>query len=124
MTRGRFVVLEGGEGSGKSTQVPKLAERMRERGREVVVTFEPGATARGRRMRELLLDDHSDIDPRAELLLIAADRAQHVAEVVEPGRRRRGLGWGGTRTRRHGGDRDPRAKHTDHARGRDAAQAR
>ena len=84
MSRGRFVVLEGGEGSGKSTQVPMLAQRLREGGREVVVTFEPGATARGRRMRELLLDDHSDLDARAELLLIAADRAQHVAEVVSP----------------------------------------
>jgi dTMP kinase len=82
--RGRFIVLEGGEGCGKSTQLPRLAQRLRAAGREVVVTFEPGATARGARLRELLLDDHSDLDPRAELLLIAADRAQHVAEVVAP----------------------------------------
>lgn len=82
--RGLFLVLEGGEGCGKSTQVPRLAQRLRDAGRDVLVTFEPGATARGARLRQLLLDDHSDLDPRAELLLIAADRAQHVAEVVAP----------------------------------------
>jgi dTMP kinase len=82
--RGRFVVVEGGEGCGKSTQVPRLAQRLRDLGRDVIVTFEPGATPRGARLRDLLLDDHSYLDRRAELLLIAADRAQHVAEVVEP----------------------------------------
>jgi dTMP kinase len=83
-TRAVFVVLEGGEGSGKTTQLARLARRLRERGRDVVETFEPGDTARGRAIRALLLDGDDPLDARAELLLIAADRAQHVAEVIEP----------------------------------------
>jgi dTMP kinase len=82
---GVFIVLEGGEGSGKSTQSARLAERLRAVGRSVVTTFEPGATERGRALRAALLDDHRPLDPRAELLLMNADRAQHVAEVVRPG---------------------------------------
>lgn len=82
--RGRFIVLEGGEGSGKSTQVPRLAERMRAGGREVVVTFEPGATVRGAELRRFVLDTEDPLDPRAELLVMVADRAQHVAEVIAP----------------------------------------
>jgi dTMP kinase len=82
--RGAFIVLEGGEGSGKSTQVALLAERLRFRGCEVVETFEPGGTARGARLRAALLDDDTPLDPHAELLLMAADRAQHVAEVIAP----------------------------------------
>ncbi len=81
---GRFVVLEGGEGSGKSTQVPLLARRLRAAGREVVVTFEPGATNRGAELRRFLLDGEEPLDARAELLVMAADRAQHVAQVVRP----------------------------------------
>ena len=81
---GRFLVLEGGDATGKSTQVERLAARLRERGLEVVTTFEPGATPLGRRLRALLLDDHEPVDPVAEALLMAADRAQHVAEVVRP----------------------------------------
>lgn len=85
-TRGRamFIVLEGGEGSGKSTQVPRLARRLRESGRDVVVTFEPGATVRGAELRRFLLDNEDPLDPRAEMLVMAADRAQHVADVVRP----------------------------------------
>jgi dTMP kinase len=82
--RGRFIVLEGGEGSGKSTQAARLAARLRETSADVVTTFEPGATARGAALRALLLDDAAPMDPRAELLLMAADRAQHVHEVVRP----------------------------------------
>jgi dTMP kinase len=82
---GVFIVLEGGEGSGKSTQSALLAARLREAGRAVVTTFEPGATERGRALRAALLDDHRPLDPRAELLLMNADRAQHVAEVLRPG---------------------------------------
>jgi dTMP kinase len=82
--RGRFIVLEGGEGSGKSTHAARLAARAREAGADVVTTFEPGATERGAALRALLLDDAAPIDPRAELLLMAADRAQHVAQVVRP----------------------------------------
>jgi len=85
---GRFVVLEGGEGSGKSTQAEIVGARLRAAGREVVATFEPGATALGRDLRRLLLHSEAPLDPRAELLLLASDRAQHVAEVVRPAVRR------------------------------------
>lgn len=81
---GRFIVLEGGEGSGKSTQVARLVARLRAEGRDAVGTFEPGATALGAAIRELLLHSPVAIDARAEVLLMAADRAQHVAEVVGP----------------------------------------
>jgi dTMP kinase len=80
----RFVVLEGGDATGKSTQVQRLAERVRATGVEVVTTFEPGATPLGAALRELLLHDDRPVDPVAEALLMAADRAEHVAEVVRP----------------------------------------
>jgi len=86
--RGAFIVLEGGEGSGKSTQAAILARRLRAEGREVVETFEPGGTTRGALLRSVLLDDDTPLDPRAELLLLASDRAQHVTEVIEPARAR------------------------------------
>jgi thymidylate kinase len=80
---GRFVVLEGGDGSGKSTQRDRLASWLGEQGVEVVSTLEPGGTGLGIELRRVLLDgDH--LDPRAEALLMAADRAQHVAEVIRP----------------------------------------
>jgi dTMP kinase len=82
--RGAFIVLEGGEGSGKSTQARLLADRLRGAGVDVVDTFEPGATARGATLRRALLDDDTPLDAHAELLLMEADRAQHVAEVVAP----------------------------------------
>jgi dTMP kinase len=82
-TRGVFVVLEGGDGCGKSTQAAILVARLRELGREVVATREPGATAAGAGIRRLVLGG-GDLDPRAEALLIAADRAEHVAEVIRP----------------------------------------
>jgi len=81
---GRFVVVEGGEGVGKSTQVERLAASLRASGREVVVTFEPGDTKAGAELRAVLLHADTPIDPRAELLLMLADRAQHVAEVIRP----------------------------------------
>jgi dTMP kinase len=81
---GRFVVLEGGDGSGKSTQARRLAAWLRERGVDVVETFEPGATDAGAAIRELLLHRSDPIDPVAEALLMAADRAQHVATVIRP----------------------------------------
>ena len=82
---GTFVAFEGGEGAGKSTQLSLLAGWLRERGSTVVVTREPGATPAGQRLREMLLDPATGrLAPRAEALLYAADRAQHVAEVVRP----------------------------------------
>jgi dTMP kinase len=78
-SRGRFVALEGIDGSGKSTQARMLADRL-----GAVLTFEPGATALGAGLRAVLLDRRSEVDPRAEALLMAADRAQHTAEVVGP----------------------------------------
>lgn len=80
---GRFVVLEGGDGSGKSTQCARLVATLRERGLDVVATVEPGGTALGRELRRLLLDGAAP-DARAEALLMAADRAEHVASVVRP----------------------------------------
>lgn len=81
---GVFVAFEGGEGGGKSTQVEAAAAWLRTRGREVVVTREPGSTPAGARLRELLLDPDSELSPRAEALLYAADRAQHVDTVIRP----------------------------------------
>jgi dTMP kinase len=77
--RGRLVAFEGGEGSGKSTQAARLARAI-----DAVLTREPGGTPLGERIRPLLLDPELSVDPRAEALLMAAARAQHVAEVVEP----------------------------------------
>jgi dTMP kinase len=81
---GLFVVFEGGEGAGKSTQVQRLAAVLTAEGYDVVVTREPGATDVGARIRALLLDPATTLSARAEALLYAADRAQHVAEVLRP----------------------------------------
>ncbi|GAA4693331.1 dTMP kinase [Phytohabitans rumicis] len=82
--RGTFVVFEGGEGAGKSTQVTALADALRAQGRDVVVTREPGATEVGKRIRSLVLGHQGGLSARAEALLYAADRADHVASVVRP----------------------------------------
>jgi dTMP kinase len=79
--RGCFVVLEGGEGVGKSTQAQLLHDRLVAGGRRAHLTREPGGTARGTQIRTVLLHDDA---PLAERLLVLADRAQHVAEVVRP----------------------------------------
>jgi len=78
--RGRFIAFEGGEACGKSTQSALLASAL-----DAVLTREPGGTVIGARLRSLVLDPATEgLAPRAEALLMAADRAQHVAEVVEP----------------------------------------
>ncbi len=82
---GVFLALEGGEGAGKSTQARLLAIWLREQGYDVVTTHEPGATKVGLRLRALLLDTaHAGLSPRAEALMYAADRAEHVQSVIIP----------------------------------------
>lgn len=80
---GLFITLEGGDGAGKSTQVELLQAWLEARGHEVVRTREPGGTTLGVELRKLLLHG-DDVDPRAEALLYAADRAQHIATIVRP----------------------------------------
>lgn len=86
-TRGRFITLEGPEGSGKSTAARHLGDWLRTRGVEVDVTAEPGGTRLGEEIRRLVLHARSisdDLDPRADALLFAAGRAQHVAKRIGP----------------------------------------
>ena len=83
--RGLLLAFEGGEGSGKSTQARLLAIWLRENGYDVLATHEPGATKVGMRLRALLLDTaHAGLSPWAEVMMYAADRAEHVASVVKP----------------------------------------
>lgn len=82
---GVFITFEGGEGAGKSTQVGLIVERLRAAGLTVTSLREPGSTVVGDRVRDLLLDPaHSELDPRAELLLYEASRAELVAEEIVP----------------------------------------
>lgn len=81
---GAFITFEGIDGSGKSTQLRMLASHLRLRGLEVVTTREPGGTNLGKRLRAALLDVQEQVDPLAELLLYAADRAQHVRTLLRP----------------------------------------
>ena len=79
-----FITFEGIDGCGKSTQMRMLASELRLRGQDVVTTREPGGTSFGLRLREVLLDAQEQVDPLAELLVFAADRAQHVRALVRP----------------------------------------
>jgi dTMP kinase len=81
---GLFITLEGGDGSGKSTQAAELESWLQEQGREVVRTREPGGTDVGVEIREIVLHHRGDIAPRAEALLYAADRAHHIQAKVRP----------------------------------------
>jgi len=82
--RGRFITLEGPEGSGKSTQIRGLASFLKKRGRKVLLTREPGGPEASERIRQLLLDPRGTLEPLTELLLYEAARAEHVARWVEP----------------------------------------
>jgi dTMP kinase len=81
---GLFITLEGGDGTGKSTQIALLQEWFESRGREVVRTFEPGGTEFGTEIREIVLHSRGHIEPRSEALLYAADRAHNIATIVRP----------------------------------------
>ena len=82
--RGTFITFEGIDGSGKSTQLRLLANHLRLQGHDVVTTREPGGTPLGVRLRAALLDSQEHVDPLTELLVFAADRAQHVRILLRP----------------------------------------
>jgi len=84
MERGLFITFEGGEGTGKTTQIARLAERLRAAGHEVVVTREPGGTPLAEAIRGLLLDPAHEPDGLVELLLLEAARRDHVERLVAP----------------------------------------
>lgn len=81
---GIFITFEGLDGSGKTTQLRLLVSELRSRGFDVISTCEPGGTLLGKRLREILLDDELSPAPLAELLMFAADRAQHVETLIRP----------------------------------------
>jgi dTMP kinase len=83
--RGKFITFEGLDGTGKSTQLHKLAAALRAAGHKVVETREPGGTATGEKIRRVLLDSATEgLSPMAEMALMFASRAQHIAEVIQP----------------------------------------
>jgi len=83
--RGRFIVIEGPEGAGKSSQARRLRAALEASGRKVILTHEPGGTATGEAARQVLLDGrYHEMTPLTELFLVCASRAQHVAEVIRP----------------------------------------
>jgi dTMP kinase len=82
---GLFIVFEGGDGAGKSTQAALLSERLEASGRTVLRTREPGGTPIGEKLRALVLEyGHGDVDPRTEALMFAASRAAHVEQLIRP----------------------------------------
>ena len=84
-TRGLFITVEGGEGVGKSTNISFLDAQLRDRGIDLLVTREPGGSALGEALRQLLLDVNDEpVDPMAELLMMFAARAQHINTRIEP----------------------------------------
>jgi dTMP kinase len=84
MSRGLFITLEGGEGAGKSTQLAVIKAWLEAHGHEVVVTREPGGTELAEKIREVLLHHSGDISADAEVLLVFAARAEHLARVIRP----------------------------------------
>lgn len=82
---GLFIVFEGGDGAGKTTQIEKLAQYLKTKNKEVVVTREPGGTVMGKSIRDWLLEQTEvEVDPKSEALLFAADRAHHMYTVIRP----------------------------------------
>ncbi|MGN0710892.1 MAG: dTMP kinase, partial [Anaerovoracaceae bacterium] len=82
---GLFITIEGPDGSGKSTQIKRIREFFETRGRETIITREPGGTVISEKIREIILDkNHTEMDYMTETLLYAASRAQHVAQVIKP----------------------------------------
>ena len=84
VTRGWLITFEGGEGSGKSTQISRLAQHLTNRGFTVLTTREPGGTPMAEGVRELLLDSRFDPEPLVELMLLEASRSDHVRRVLRP----------------------------------------
>jgi len=84
MKRGKFITLEGGEGAGKSSNIPFIESYLSDRGVRLLMTREPGGTPLSERIREILLDKTQQMTPETELLLMFAARAQHLAQVIEP----------------------------------------
>ena len=82
--QGKFITFEGIDGSGKSTQLRMLAGELRGRGFDLITTCEPGGTPLGRHLRQAFLETEETVAPLAELLLFAADRAQHVEFLIRP----------------------------------------
>ncbi len=82
--RGKFIALEGGEGAGKTTLLPRLARALEEMGYEVVLTREPGGTATGEKLREMIFNKEINCNPRVALCLFLADRVLHLLTVVRP----------------------------------------
>ena len=82
---GFFVVFEGGDGAGKSTQVKQLTEKLTKLNETVVLTCEPGGTELGKKIREILLDQNEfEVSPRMEALLFAADRSINMSQIIKP----------------------------------------
>ncbi|HID37670.1 MAG TPA: dTMP kinase [Ghiorsea sp.] len=84
MNQGKFITFEGGDGSGKTTQLSRTIDWLKSQGKHVLQTFEPGDSALGKEIRRLLLSGEHTPVPAAELLLFLADRAQHVETVIKP----------------------------------------
>lgn len=84
-TSGLFITFEGGEGSGKTTQIKLLADKLKEQGQDVIITREPGGTAEAEKIRSLLVNrDGGDWTPLAEVLLLFAARSMHVEKLIKP----------------------------------------
>ena len=84
MHEGFFIVFEGPDGSGKSTQAELLFKKLKHDGYSCIITEEPGGTAEGEKIRDLLLNPDYELCPKTELFLFLADRAEHVSRIIQP----------------------------------------